>query len=147
MKGDIKCSQVPAREETAAAVSPGHPQVPPAPLPGTLTQHVQNQLESDPVLGLPTLLSAPKALVVWLMLLSSPYLPLSLCHSICVLYRPSLWTTSYFVFYICLFGFGLSLTVERELCEARGPCHRSIPRAGKCLEYCGGLEVYDAVSE
>lgn len=31
-------------------------------------------------------------------LLSSP---LSLCHSICVLYRPSLWTTSYFVF--CLF--------------------------------------------
>lgn len=56
MKGDIKCSQVPAREGTAVAMSP-HLQVPPAPLPGTLTQHVQNQLELDLVLGLPTLLS------------------------------------------------------------------------------------------
>lgn len=34
-------------------------------------------------------------------LLSSP---LSLYHSICVLYRPSLWTTSYFVFYIVYLG-------------------------------------------
>lgn len=37
---------------------PGHRQVPPGPLRGgTLPQHVQNQLESDPVLGLPALLS------------------------------------------------------------------------------------------
>ena len=86
---------------------PGHRQVPPGPLRGgTLPQHVQNQLESDPVLGLPALLSGSQgpgglAHASFCVLLSSP---LSLCHSICVLYRPSLWTTSYFVFYIVYLG-------------------------------------------
>lgn len=120
MKGDIKCAQVPAREETAAAVSPGHPQVPPASLPGTLTQHVQNQLESDPVLGLPTLLSGSQG-------------PGSLAHAPVFSFPPPSVSVTAFVsfidhlygplpilYFVCLFGFGLSLAMECELCKAQG---------------------------
>ena len=133
MKGDIKCAQVPAREETAAAMSPGHPQVPPAPLPGTLTQHMQNQLESDPVLGLPTLLSGSQG-------------PGDLAHAPVFSFPPpSVSVTAFVSFIDHLYGplpflyfiFVCLGLVCRELCEAQGPCHRSTPRAGKCLEYCG----------
>lgn len=93
-------------EGTAAAVFPGHPQVPPAPLPGgTLPQHVQNQLESDPVLGLPALLSGSRGPggLAHASVFSFPPPSVSVTAFVSC-YRPSLWATSYFVFYIVYLG-------------------------------------------
>lgn len=121
MKGDIRCSQVPARGRDSCCRVPW-------PLPGPTCSpawwHTPSARAELARIG-----SCPGSACTsqWLprpwrsgscfcVLLSSP---LSLYHSICVLCRPSLWTTSYFVFYIvdlglvCLSQWNVS-SVKRE---------------------------------